>query len=312
MFTRLMLVLVGLVLSAGASGAPLYGDANGDGAVSLSDVRLLLCVTGGLEEIADTVRRNGDVAPVNDYDAGSFGDGRVTLLDAIRLIRRLAGLSTDAWPAKTTGFLLENGNGFVTRQYDSAGIAITGPGTGEPDVSTVFTGPMTEVVGSTTYTNVFRAISSDGDEQHLLPIFDANRNPAGILATVLTLGNHPARFDPPLLAVKFPMENGVSWSGASTATDLETGTTLSATYNGKIEGPATVTMADGLHTFDNAYKVTLSYNAGALLYGAEYYWFVPFVGPVQHGFTRTALFETTSVVPDYRLTSANVHGVLYP
>jgi hypothetical protein len=301
-----------ILIGGSAHSAPVYGDVNGNGLVDMGDAVVLCRVGAGLALNTDTIRRNGDVAPVNDYNGGSFGDGRITLLDAVRVSEKAAGLSTDAWPAKTTGYLLEAGDVYVTRKYDKSGTALTGPGTGSADVSTVFSGPISETVGGITYTTVFLATSSDGDVQRLVQVVDAGNTPTQVIATQLTLGSKPTTFNPPIVALKYPLQNGTSWNGTTTATDTATSTQVTATYTGSISGPVSVTMADGVLSFDNAYKVTVTYNAGALLYGSEYYWFVPFVGPVQHGFTRTALFATTAVNPDYKLVSANVHGVLYP
>ncbi len=300
------------VIAGGAFGAPVYGDADGNGVISPADAILIARVSAGLSAVTDTVRRNGDVAPVNDYNGGSFGDGSISMLDAARVARKASGISTPDWPARSSGYLLEAGNTLVTRQYDAAGAAITGPGLPEADVVTTFLGPVTETVGSVTYNNVYLASSSDGDVQHLVPEFDGEGIPSRILATELTLGNNPTRFDPPLVALKYPLANGTAWNGATTATDQDSGTSMEGTYTGNIAGPFTVAMADGAHTFDNAYRVTISYQVGPLLSGSEIYWFVPFVGPVQHGYTRTVLGSTTTVNPDYRLVSASVHGVLYP
>lgn len=303
---------VSILIGGAAHSAPIYGDVNGNGSVDMGDAVVLCKVAGGLAPITDTIRRNGDVAPVNDYNGGSFGDGKITVLDVLRVARKAAGTSTVAWPANPTGYLLEAGATYVTRKYDKLGTALTGPGTGSADVSTTFSGPTSETVGGTTYDTVFLATSSDGDVQRLVQVLDASNTPTQVLATELTLGSNPTRFNPPIVVLKYPLQNGTNWTGTTMATDTATNTQVSASYTGSITGPDSITMADGVHSFDNAYKVTLSYSAGFLLNGSEYYWFVPFVGPVQHGFTRTVLFSTTAVNPDYKLVWANIHGVLYP
>jgi hypothetical protein len=299
--------------AACAHAAPVYGDANGDGAVDYRDAVVLLQAAAGFTPVDDTMRRNGDVAPVNDYNGGSFGDGRITILDALRVARRAGGLSTAAWPAKSTGMLLENGNSYTVRKYDATGAATTGPGTGLPDESNVITGPISETVGGVTYNNVYEVTASDGAVQHLLQVTDATDTPASVQATQLVLGGNVTSFSPPLIVAKYPLQNGTTWSGTTTATSPAAPSPVTVSYNASVSGPVSVTIADGVHIFDNAYKVTLNYSSFPLLSGKDYYWYVPFLGPVQHGYTLTTLLTTTKTInPDVKLVSANVHGVLYP
>lgn len=307
------LAALAAVLAATATqAAPLYGDANGDGVVDFKDAAALLQAAAGLRAADATLIRNGDVAPVNDYNLGSFGDGKITFVDALRVARKAGGLSTAAWPAKSSGYLLEAGNSYGFRKYDASGTALTGPGTSVADPSALITGPLSETVGGITYNNVYVVTPSNGDPQHLVTALDASNTPASLLATQLVFGGSLSTFNPPIVLAKYPLLNGATWSGSTTATSNTTSTSISATYSGSVEGPVSVTIADGVHVFDNAYKVSVSYNAGPLLYGANYYWYVPFLGPVQYGFTQTAALTTKTINPNIKLVSANIHGVLYP
>lgn len=77
-------------------GAPFpYGDANRDGALNFEDVKLMLRVAAGLDTPPDLLA--ADIAPQIPCDTTGFGDGRVDLLDAVRLTRHLAGLEP-VWP----------------------------------------------------------------------------------------------------------------------------------------------------------------------------------------------------------------------
>ena len=310
MRTYAIAALAAWLTMSSAYAAPLYGDVNGDGVVDYKDAAILLQAAAGLRHVDATMVRNGDVAPVNDYNAGSFGDGKITFVDALRIARRAGGLSTAAWPAKSSGYLLEAGNTFVLRKYDATGAALTGPSTAVPDESAVISGPTSETVGATTYNNVYIVTASNGDTQHFVQVLDATDTPASLVATQLVLGGNTTTFNPPLIVAKYPLQNGTTWNGTTTATASSQQATI--TYNATVEGPLSVTIADGIHVFDNAYKVSVSYSAGFLLSGTEYYWFVPFLGPIQHGYTQTALFQTKTVNPDAKLVSANIHGVLYP
>lgn len=296
-----------------AHAAPVYGDANGDGVVDYKDAAVLLQASAGLRPVDDTMRRNGDVAPVNDYNGGGFGDGKITFVDALRVARKAGGLSTSAWPAKASGYLLESGNSYVVRKYDATGAALTGPGTGVADESAVISGPISETVGATSYTNVYVVTSSNGDTQHFVQVLDGTNTPSSLLATQLVLAGNTTTFDPALIVAKYPLQNGTTWNGTTTVTDTGSGTTVNANYNATVQGPVSVTIADGVHVFDNAFKVSVSYSSSFLLSGTEYYWFVPFLGPVQHGYTRTVFLQGTKAInPDAKMVSANIHGVLYP
>jgi hypothetical protein len=197
--------------------------------------------------------------------------------------------------------------------YDATGVAVTGPGTGVPDSTNTITGPFTETVGGTVYNNVFIVRNSGGSEEHLLQNLDATSTPESLQATQLVFGGNTSTFNPPLVIAKYPFQNGATWSGSTIAKDFSSGATFNATYTGSVQGPVSASIADGVHVFDNAWKVTLSYTTpfpGPS--GTEYYWFVPFLGPIQHGYSRTLLFQTTTINPDLKLVTANVHGILYP
>lgn len=80
---------------------PTYitGDLNGDGKVDLRDVLLAMRIAVGLVKPSPLQTLAGDVAPVQVFaDARRVGDGRITLLDVIRLLRRVAGLEKQQWP----------------------------------------------------------------------------------------------------------------------------------------------------------------------------------------------------------------------
>lgn len=72
-----------------------YGDVDGDGAVNGADVALVLSVAGGAASKYDLLA--ADVAPTPACNGRGFGDGKVTLADASRIARRIAGLETK-WP----------------------------------------------------------------------------------------------------------------------------------------------------------------------------------------------------------------------
>jgi hypothetical protein len=81
-----------------------YGDVDGDGKVTIADAQSVLAYVhghryGGTKDLR--IRRYGDVNPVTATNA--FGDGAITLADGVRILKRAAGLETDApipdyWP----------------------------------------------------------------------------------------------------------------------------------------------------------------------------------------------------------------------
>ncbi|HEY3268698.1 MAG TPA: hypothetical protein VGM37_17415 [Armatimonadota bacterium] len=65
-----------------------YGDVNGDGFVNVDDASALLSILGGMG--GTTVLQMSDVAP--SFGAQGFGDSRLDLTDASRLLRYISGL----------------------------------------------------------------------------------------------------------------------------------------------------------------------------------------------------------------------------
>lgn len=86
-----------------------YGDVDGDGKVSITDAQAVIAYArghraGGVKDLR--IRRYGDVDPLTA--ANAFGDGTITLADGIRILKRAAGLETDAptpdyWPLDLPG-----------------------------------------------------------------------------------------------------------------------------------------------------------------------------------------------------------------
>lgn len=72
-----------------------YGDVNADGTVDGADVVAALQSAAGLSATGNV--NDGDVAPKPSPQAGGFGDGRISLCDAVRILRRLNGLEP-VWP----------------------------------------------------------------------------------------------------------------------------------------------------------------------------------------------------------------------
>ena len=310
---RIWLLAGALLLAPAVQAAPLYGDVNGNGVVDYVDAIVLLRVASGLRSDTDAVRRTGDVAPVRDYNGGSFGDGKIDIQDALRVFRKASGLSTPAWPAKFTAFALEPGNTIVLRRYGVTGAAVTGPDQDIPDLTETISGPITDTVGGTPVPGVYVITPSSGAEERMLQVVDGTNTPTSLQATQLVFGGNATTFNPPLVVTQYPFQDGAVWFGITVVTDLASGLQFPATYAGSVQGPVVVTMADQTHAFDNAWKVTITYSTpypGPS--GTEFYWFVPFLGPVQHGYSRTLYPQTTTINPDYKMLSANIHGVLYP
>lgn len=72
---------------------PVYGDADGDGRVTVPDAVKTLRLSAGLGTAVDIHLL--DVAPRTG--PGVYGDGRVDLLDVLRILRRASGLEQE-WP----------------------------------------------------------------------------------------------------------------------------------------------------------------------------------------------------------------------
>lgn len=64
---------------------PIYGDADGDYAVTVNDAAVVLRAASGLE--TSPCPWTCDVAPASSSYPGGFGDGAVDLMDAVRIIR---------------------------------------------------------------------------------------------------------------------------------------------------------------------------------------------------------------------------------
>jgi len=85
------------VRSVPLSRVVLYGDVNGDGAVTVADALLALRAAVGLATLTDAQRAAADVAPPSGLGKPA-GDGRVDVLDAVRILRRAIGLDMTQWP----------------------------------------------------------------------------------------------------------------------------------------------------------------------------------------------------------------------
>jgi hypothetical protein len=306
-------LLSALAMAGGPCAAQVYGDADGNGSVTLADVSTVLGMASGLADITTQARHYADVAPMHNAATGSFGDGRLGLGDALRIARRVAGLEPEPWPARAGAYMLEIGNSYVTRKYDAGGAATTGPGTSVPDITTTVDRVVQETVSGVTY-NAYVLVSSEGSEQHLAPsTYKSDLTGSAEAAVVATQGIMSGTFTtftPPMAMLVEPLQAGSKWSGTTTPSALGS----AATYTGEITGPETVVTPAG--TFTNAWKVTLKYKYTIVIFqgtGEEYVWLVPFVGPVQHGYTHAPpLSAVKTVNPDMKLVSASVHGVQWP
>ncbi|MGQ9526036.1 MAG: right-handed parallel beta-helix repeat-containing protein, partial [Armatimonadota bacterium] len=87
----------GIGSSAGVT-VVVRGDLNGDGVVNTKDVSAALSIALGLRPALPREVYAGDVAPVPGEGGRAFGDKRVSLGDALRILRRAAGLERDPWP----------------------------------------------------------------------------------------------------------------------------------------------------------------------------------------------------------------------
>lgn len=76
--------------SAVAIGPARYGDVDGDGVAALADVKTALRIGAGLDKAASS--QGGDVAPPYPASAIGYGDGRIDILDAVRILRFLKEL----------------------------------------------------------------------------------------------------------------------------------------------------------------------------------------------------------------------------
>jgi hypothetical protein len=76
----------------------LLGDLDGDLRITLSDVLLALRIAVGKVTPTPAQLQSGDVSPVPGQGGRAFGDGRITLPDAKRILRFLTGLEPIPWP----------------------------------------------------------------------------------------------------------------------------------------------------------------------------------------------------------------------
>ncbi|HEY3268610.1 MAG TPA: hypothetical protein VGM37_16955 [Armatimonadota bacterium] len=67
-------------------GPAVWGDANGDSSLTVADARESLRIAAGL--VKRSASSAGDVAPEYPQSAIGYGDGRLDVLDAIRILRR--------------------------------------------------------------------------------------------------------------------------------------------------------------------------------------------------------------------------------
>lgn len=74
------------------------GDIDGDGLVTVTDVVRALRLVLSSQAVSETVLQAADVAPSPGVFGRAIGDGRVGIDDAIRILRRVAGLETGVWP----------------------------------------------------------------------------------------------------------------------------------------------------------------------------------------------------------------------
>lgn len=82
---------------AGPGTSFLYGDVNQNGRVEVADVILVLGFVIGLREPTDLQKKAADVYPKNP-ETGAVGDGRITIIDALKILRRILSLEPDPWP----------------------------------------------------------------------------------------------------------------------------------------------------------------------------------------------------------------------
>jgi len=73
----------------------VFGDANGDGLVTPADAMLVAAMAAGTAPASNVMYL--DVAPSPSTAPRGFGDGKIDLLDAVRILRRAASLETQ-WP----------------------------------------------------------------------------------------------------------------------------------------------------------------------------------------------------------------------
>lgn len=76
----------------------VYGDLNQDGKLDVTDALLAIRIAIGSAEASPEILAAGDVAPVPGTAGRQFGDGRITIADAVRILRRAIGIEAGSWP----------------------------------------------------------------------------------------------------------------------------------------------------------------------------------------------------------------------
>lgn len=304
--------LAAAVFGAAAHAAPIYGDADGSNMLSPADIVVLARIAGGLAPATASTIRYSDVAPVVNDTAGQFGDGQILMNDVVRVARQVFNPSAADFPARVTAYAAQQGNTFTIRKYGE-------DGSEAGDVTATAGAPFQKVVSGVTYI-INPLDSTEGQQQltsqmivngQIVPFTDADGRPA-LGATQLAFGGSVVPFDPPIVIAVYPFAAGKTWTG-STLTQIK-GNSVTATYTGTEVAMEALDVPAG--HFDNAWKITLDYS-GSLGFisatGTDTFWFVPYLGPIQHGYTRTITFAgTTTVMPDAKLAAAKVHGASFP
>jgi len=77
---------------------PNYGDLDADGMVGISDVLVALRLALGAAQPTAVQLLLGDVAPSPGINGRRFGDGIISISDAVRILRRAIGMERDPWP----------------------------------------------------------------------------------------------------------------------------------------------------------------------------------------------------------------------
>ncbi|HEY3412718.1 MAG TPA: hypothetical protein VGM51_06640 [Armatimonadota bacterium] len=72
----------------------LPGDVDGDGAVTIHDVAALLAAAAGLTPANGLMIAAGDMAPKPSSSPSGYGDGSISILDALRVLRAVHGLDS--------------------------------------------------------------------------------------------------------------------------------------------------------------------------------------------------------------------------
>jgi hypothetical protein len=82
-----LLLLVILAIAAPTFARPLYGDANGDGSVTVADATVVLRIAVDIQPPTPTSFKLGDVMPNPGVDGRRIGDGKLTPADAVAILR---------------------------------------------------------------------------------------------------------------------------------------------------------------------------------------------------------------------------------